>query len=97
MPDSSDLSAILASLSGVRVLVVGDVMLDRFITGRIERISPDDSNPVVRIEREDAMAGGAANVACNIASLGARADLEDEAAFLAVFFAEDFLAMVKER
>jgi len=75
MPDFSNLSAILASLSGIRMLVVGDVMLDRFITGRIERISPDDSNPVVRIEREDAMAGGAANVACNIASLGARADL----------------------
>jgi D-beta-D-heptose 7-phosphate kinase/D-beta-D-heptose 1-phosphate adenosyltransferase len=75
MPDSSDLSAILASLSGVRVLVVGDVMLDRFATGWVERISPDDTNPVVLIERDDAMAGGAGNVACNIASLGARADL----------------------
>ncbi len=48
MPDFSNLSAILASLSGIRMLVVGDVMLDRFITGRIERISPADSNPVVR-------------------------------------------------
>ncbi|MBT3395964.1 MAG: D-glycero-beta-D-manno-heptose 1-phosphate adenylyltransferase [Alphaproteobacteria bacterium] len=75
MSDPSDLSAILNAFTGVRVLVVGDVMLDRFVTGGIERISPDDSNPVVRVEREDAMAGGAANVACNIASLGARADL----------------------
>ena len=85
MSDPAQISAILGLLSGVRVLVVGDVMLDRFVTGGIERISPDDSNPVVRIDREDAMAGGAANVACNIASLGARADLvgvvgDDEAA-----------------
>jgi len=85
MFDPSDFSAILTAFTGVRVLVVGDVMLDRFVIGGIERISPDDSNPVVRVEREDAMAGGAANVACNIASLGARADLigvvgDDEAA-----------------
>ncbi len=75
MADPTNLSRVLESLAGVRVLVVGDVMLDRFITGSIERISPDDSNPVIRTEREDAMAGGAANVARNLAALGAHADL----------------------
>lgn len=75
MADSTKLAGILESLGGIRVLVVGDVMLDRFITGSIERISPDDSNPVIRTEREDAMAGGAANVARNLFALGASVDL----------------------
>lgn len=58
-----------------RLLVAGDVMLDRYWYGPTSRISPEAPVPVVRIEREDARAGGAANVALNIAALGARVRL----------------------
>jgi D-beta-D-heptose 7-phosphate kinase/D-beta-D-heptose 1-phosphate adenosyltransferase len=52
------------------VLVVGDVMLDRFLVGRVERISPEAPVPVVAFDREEARVGGAANVAANVAALG---------------------------
>jgi D-glycero-beta-D-manno-heptose-7-phosphate kinase len=58
-----------------RVLVVGDVMLDQFVWGRVSRISPEAPVPVVDFERESFMPGGAANVARNLTSLGAQADL----------------------
>jgi D-glycero-beta-D-manno-heptose-7-phosphate kinase len=54
------------------VLVVGDVMLDRYMWGRVSRISPEAPVPVVEIERESFMLGGAANVSQNVRSLGAR-------------------------
>jgi D-beta-D-heptose 7-phosphate kinase/D-beta-D-heptose 1-phosphate adenosyltransferase len=57
------------------VIVLGDVMLDRFIYGSVERISPEAPIPVVNVERFQDMPGGAANVARNIAALGARATL----------------------
>ncbi|MCX7021035.1 MAG: D-glycero-beta-D-manno-heptose-7-phosphate kinase [bacterium] len=60
----------LASLPGRRVLVVGDLMLDRYVWGRVERISPEAPVPVVEVERETTLAGGAANVARTIAALG---------------------------
>ena len=53
------------------VVVVGDVMLDRFLYGTVERISPEGPIPVLRIEREAAMLGGAGNVLRNLAALGA--------------------------
>ena len=56
-----------------RILVVGDLMLDRFVYGHVTRISPEAPVPVVRVSRETAMPGGASNVACNIRALGARA------------------------
>lgn len=62
-------------LAACRVLVVGDVMLDRYWHGAVERISPEAPVPVVRIEREEERLGGAANVALNIRTLGARATL----------------------
>ncbi len=62
-------------LAARRVLVVGDVMLDRYWHGAVERISPEAPVPVVRIEREEERLGGAANVALNIRTLGARATL----------------------
>jgi len=62
---------LLGAARKVRVLVVGDVMLDRYITGSVERISPEAPVPVVRVEEESAAAGGAANVAANVAALGA--------------------------
>ena len=61
--------------SKTRVLVVGDVMLDRYWTGETERISPEAPVPIVRISDRHERPGGAANVAVNLASLGCRADL----------------------
>ncbi|MBU1740984.1 MAG: D-glycero-beta-D-manno-heptose-7-phosphate kinase, partial [Proteobacteria bacterium] len=58
-----------------RVLVVGDVMMDQFIWGRVGRISPEAPVPVVDVDREEFLLGGAANVVRNIASLGGGCDL----------------------
>lgn len=59
----------------VRIGVIGDAMLDRFLFGAVQRLSPEAPVPVVSIEREVVVAGGAANVASNIAALGGRVDL----------------------
>lgn len=62
-------------LATSRVLVVGDVMLDRYWFGAVDRISPEAPVPVVRVTREEDRLGGAANVAVNVQSLGAQATL----------------------
>ena len=72
MTDRSELAAHLQALNGVNVLCIGDVMLDRYIYGEVERISPEGPIPVLRIEREEAMLGGAGNVVRNLVALGAR-------------------------
>lgn len=59
-------------VAAARVLIVGDVMLDRYWFGDVERISPEAPVPVVRIARAEERPGGAANVARNVAALGAR-------------------------
>jgi len=64
-----------ATLRATRVLVVGDVMLDRYWFGEVERISPEAPVPVVRVARREDRLGGAANVARNVAALGAQATL----------------------
>ena len=64
-----------AAITTTRVLVVGDVMLDRYWFGDVERISPEAPVPVVRISRSEERPGGAANVARNVAALGAKATL----------------------
>jgi rfaE bifunctional protein kinase chain/domain len=74
----------LPDLARARVLVVGDVMLDRYWFGDVSRISPEAPVPVVRVERTEERPGGAANVARNAAALGATVGLlsvvgEDEA------------------
>ncbi len=66
---------LLDGFHSARVLVVGDVMLDRFVYGSVERISPEAPIPVVHVDRQSDMPGGAANVARNIAAMGARAIL----------------------
>ena len=66
---------LIGRFSGLPVLVVGDVMLDRFVLGRVTRISPEAPVPIVRFESEHARLGGAANVAHNIVALGGRASL----------------------
>lgn len=63
------------SVARSRVLVVGDLMLDRYWFGEVERISPEAPVPVVRVARREDRLGGAANVARNIVSLGAKATL----------------------
>jgi rfaE bifunctional protein kinase chain/domain len=60
----------LETLARRRILVVGDVMLDRYWYGSVDRISPEAPVPVVRIEREEERLGGAANVALNVKTLG---------------------------
>ncbi|MFZ2738719.1 MAG: D-glycero-beta-D-manno-heptose-7-phosphate kinase [Burkholderiaceae bacterium] len=65
----------LQTLSKSRVLVVGDVMLDRYWYGAVDRISPEAPVPVVRVNREEERVGGAANVAANVVALGGQASL----------------------
>src|SRR6187455_10301 len=80
---------IISRVSGVNVLVVGDAMLDKFIVGRVTRISPEAPVPVVAFDHEMFRMGGAANVAHNITALGGQATLvavtgmDDDAATLA--------------
>ncbi len=74
-----DLHRVIQLIEGdwrnTRVLVVGDIMLDRYIWGDVERISPEAPVPVVRAAHRTEQPGGAANVAMNIAGLGAKATL----------------------
>lgn len=58
---------------GITALVVGDVMLDAYLWGRVDRISPEAPVPVVQVDRRSARLGGAANVALNLRALGAKA------------------------
>jgi D-beta-D-heptose 7-phosphate kinase/D-beta-D-heptose 1-phosphate adenosyltransferase len=67
------MTARIPDFSAARVLVVGDVMLDRYWHGGASRISPEAPVPVVRVEQTDDRPGGAANVAVNVAALGAGA------------------------
>lgn len=70
-----DLGPTIDAFAGRHVLVVGDVMLDHFLVGRVHRLSPEAPVPVVTHDHDEYRAGGAANVALNIAALGARASL----------------------
>src|SRR5271157_146480 len=63
-------SSWVAKWRGVRVFVLGDVMLDKFVYGRVERISPEAPIPVLHHQSEKVMLGGAGNVARNIIALG---------------------------
>ncbi|HRF73498.1 MAG TPA: D-glycero-beta-D-manno-heptose-7-phosphate kinase [Accumulibacter sp.] len=65
----------LTDLAAARLLIVGDVMLDRYWFGDVERISPEAPVPVVKVARSEERPGGAANVARNVAALGARVGL----------------------
>ena len=62
---------LLEQIKSLRVLVVGDVMLDRYVIGEVSRISPEAPVPVLSVTEERSVAGGAANVALNLRSLGA--------------------------
>jgi D-beta-D-heptose 7-phosphate kinase/D-beta-D-heptose 1-phosphate adenosyltransferase len=69
---SARLEEILGAFQKSRILVVGDVILDEFLWGKVTRISPEAPVPVVEVQRRAAFPGGAANVARNLAGLGAR-------------------------
>src|SRR5438552_11231117 len=69
------LRAVVGRFSGRRIAVLGDVMLDRYVWGHVERISPEAPVPIVEIERESYSLGGAGNVAANLRALGGEAVL----------------------
>src|SRR4051812_6509662 len=66
---------LLSRARASRILVVGDAMLDVYLTGDVERISPEAPVPVVRVRERRYALGGAANVAQNVVAVGARCDL----------------------
>ncbi len=77
---------LLEKIDGHQILVVGDVMLDRFVYGQVERISPEAPIPVLRVQRESMTLGGAGNVVRNIVAMGGKVDMiglagQDQAGF----------------
>ncbi|MEK7280090.1 MAG: D-glycero-beta-D-manno-heptose-7-phosphate kinase, partial [Nitrospirota bacterium] len=72
--DTRSLGRYLDRFREVKVLVVGDLILDHYIWGKVSRISPEAPVPVVDVTSESFMLGGAANVLNNILSLGGHAD-----------------------
>jgi D-glycero-beta-D-manno-heptose-7-phosphate kinase len=73
--DQSDLKGLLERARGRSVLIVGDLMLDHFVIGRVDRISPEAPVPVVQFDHESYRLGGAANVAHNVAALGGAVEI----------------------
>src|ERR1700744_4986308 len=66
-----EINRIFDSFTGRRILVIGDVMLDAYWWGKVERISPEAPVPVIQIKEREYRLGGAANVALNLKKLGA--------------------------
>jgi D-glycero-beta-D-manno-heptose-7-phosphate kinase len=71
----TDLRALLDAAQDRTVLILGDLMLDHFVIGRVDRISPEAPVPVVQFDHESYRLGGAANVANNVAALGGRVEI----------------------
>jgi rfaE bifunctional protein kinase chain/domain len=99
---------LIARFSKVKILIIGDVMLDRYWWGSVSRISPEAPVPVVQLEKTSLVPGGAANVAVNIAALGATPHLigvvgdDDEGKFLSEILnksniSPDLLLKLEER
>src|SRR5690606_4497527 len=70
-----DVDKIFTGFENLDVLIVGDVMIDRYMTGKVDRISPEAPVPVVQLFQVENRLGGAANVALNIRAMGAKAHL----------------------
>ena len=73
--NKQELIKFIDRFEGKEIIVIGDIMLDHFIKGSVSRISPEAPVPVVNVESEDFVAGGAGNVAVNLAVLGAKPTL----------------------
>lgn len=73
--DFDKLEAVLGKCADVRIAVVGDLMLDVYLTGPVNRISPEAPVPVVQVEEERSALGGASNVAANVLAIGAACDV----------------------
>ena len=74
MPNQA-LESILASLQSTKTLIIGDIMLDRFVTGYVDRISPESPVPVLAVKSQETMLGGAGNALSNLAGLGAQGQI----------------------
>ena len=75
MLTTNSVSTLFSGFENLNVLIIGDVMLDSYIWGKVERISPEAPVPIVSVEKRENRLGGAANVGLNIKSLGANAIL----------------------
>ena len=91
-----DAKKTFAAFENLQVLIIGDVMIDRYLTGKVDRISPEAPVPVVQLFNSDNRLGGAANVALNVQAMGAKAYLcsiigkdENAAMFLDLMPQED--------
>src|SRR5918993_5940686 len=73
--EAERLAALVRAFAGRRVLVVGDLIADQFVSGEISRVSREAPVMILRHERTETVPGGAANCALNLATLGARAAL----------------------
>src|SRR5437773_5223337 len=69
------MEALLRKMAGVRIVVLGDAMLDIYLAGDVDRISPEAPVPVVTVHTRRSALGGAANVAANVAAIGAECRL----------------------
>lgn len=85
-----NLQKILENMKNAPVLVVGDIMLDRFVYGNVDRISPESPVPVLAVKNEERMLGGAGNALANLAGLGVKAQI------VAVTGDDDEGALVKQ-
>ncbi|MBX2923021.1 MAG: carbohydrate kinase [Chitinophagaceae bacterium] len=90
-----DIKALFESFNNIKVGIVGDVMLDTYMWGKVDRISPEAPVPVVAVDKKEYRIGGAGNVALNIAALGAHASIisvtgnDDEGAELKTMFEQN--------
>lgn len=71
MSRSKNITELFASFSKLNVLIIGDVMIDNYLWGKVERISPEAPVPIVSVQKKESRLGGAANVAINVHALGA--------------------------
>ena len=74
MPAFPTLDELIGRIAGRSILVIGDLMVDQFVIGTVDRISPEAPVPIVRFDHETWRLGGAANVAHNVVALGGRVD-----------------------
>jgi len=73
--DSTRVRSVIDRFAGLSIVIAGDLMLDSFVFGRVQRISPEAPVPIIEFEREDFRVGGSGNVAHNVRSLGGSAEI----------------------